>query len=202
MTQVRRPWWPPPLGLQGSFEATDEFGRVKGLLEETCRTTRKCPFFKTWLLARRDHDHRHRALGCRKVLLEFDATHARHLDVGNDACKALDCSASEELFGRSETTGLVASRPGQRDNSSPHGIIIVDDGDQGSRWHGVLSVDCPQCAASESTRPEPFAHARIAGNHTQVLLACSQADFGLSASAMRTKSASVRAPILRIAAPR
>lgn len=51
-------------------------------------------------------------------------------------------------------------------------------------------------------RGTSVAHAETRENHTQVLALCIQVIFGFSASAMRTRSASVRAPILRIAAPR
>jgi hypothetical protein len=83
---------------------------------------------------RGNHDHGHGALGCRKLLLELDAAHARHLNVGNDTVKTLDSSASEEILGGREAMPLVASRPNQRDKCFPHGVIVVYDGDQGSRW--------------------------------------------------------------------
>jgi hypothetical protein len=66
------------------------------------------------------HDYRHRASGYRKVLLQFDAAHARHLDIRDDARKAMDCSASEERLGGCEAVS-----------------IVVYDGDQWSRWHAA-----------------------------------------------------------------
>src|SRR5262245_61159263 len=48
---------------------------------------------------------------------------------------------------------------------------------------------------AEHLRPA-FAYARAPGNHTQVLFVYAYAHFGFQTSAMRTRSASIRAPIL------
>ena len=108
------------LGLQGSFEASDKCVRFKRLPKEASCATRKGLFLKAKVAACGYHDYRHRASGYRKVLLQFDAAHARHLDIRDDARKAMDCSASEERLGGCEAVS-----------------IVVYDGDQWSRWHAA-----------------------------------------------------------------
>ena len=90
------------LDLQGSFETSDQIVRLKRLAEKANRTTRKSPLFQPGLMARRDHDHRRRGLVGHEVLFEVDTTQARHLDVRNDAGKALNRSASQERLGGGE----------------------------------------------------------------------------------------------------
>jgi hypothetical protein len=66
---------------------------------------------------------------------------------------------------------------------------------------GALSVTLPANMRLDDSRPR-LAHVRTTGNPTQVLASGSQVGFGFSASAIRTRSASVRVPIFRIAAAR
>ena len=96
------------LGLQGAFDATDKEIGFEGLSQEAGRAARKRFSLKIWIVAGRDHDDRHRVLGSHEVLLEFDATHARHLDVRYDACKAMDFSACEEFLRGGEASNVVA----------------------------------------------------------------------------------------------
>jgi hypothetical protein len=154
-------------GLQSSLEAPDKCVRFKRLLEEANRAARKGLFFN--VIVRGDHDHRHRGLACRKLLLEIDTTHARQLDVSNDARKALNCSASEKLLGRCEALCVIASRSDQRENSAPHGIIVVNNGDQSSCWHTArLSVSLTANMRFDYSSLT-FTLSRAARNHTQVL---------------------------------
>jgi hypothetical protein len=125
------------LALQRVFEAMDECVRLEGLAEKADRAACKGPSLQIWIVARRDHDDRHRALDCREVLFEFDATHARHLDIRNDAGKASNGSASEELLGGCEAARFVARRSDQGNNSAAHRIVVVYDGYQRSRRHAV-----------------------------------------------------------------
>src|SRR6516162_7723135 len=108
------------LGLQGAFDATDKEIRLEWLAQEAGRAARKSLFLEIWIVTCRDHDHRHRILGSREVLLEFDATHAWHLDVRYDARKARDFSACEELLGRGEAPGVVTGGSHQCHNGAPH----------------------------------------------------------------------------------
>ena len=131
------PRCPRPLGFQGAFEATDKGTRLEGLAKETGRAAGAGLRFKTWVVTRGNHDDRDQALRRRQVLLEFDATHARHLDVRNDAGKGLGLSAAEELLGGGEAAGIVTGRANQCQDRSAHGLIVVYDADQRFRWHPV-----------------------------------------------------------------
>ena len=105
----RRPAERSGLGLQGLFDALDKRIRLKRLLKEANGATRKRICFQTRVMTCGDHDHRRRVSGCHEVPHEFDAAHARHLDVGDDAGKAGDHSASEEIFGGREAAHIITS---------------------------------------------------------------------------------------------
>ena len=118
----------PALGLQGPFDAPDKGVPLKRFQEEANSATRKRPFLKARLMARRDHDHWHRNLACREVPFEFDAAHARHLDVGDDANRARDHTAPEEFLGGGEAARIIAGGSNQTDKGAQHGLVIVDNG--------------------------------------------------------------------------
>jgi hypothetical protein len=58
-------WSPGCLLPQGAFEATDKCIRFKGLTQKTGRAAGKGLYLKIRIVARRDHDDRHRRLGGR-----------------------------------------------------------------------------------------------------------------------------------------
>jgi len=117
----------PCLPPQGALQATNQNVRLEGLAKKADRPTCKGLSLQIHIVARRDHDHGHRALNCREVLFELYAAHTRHLDIRNDAGKVPHDPACEEFLGRGEATGFVTRRTDQRHNSTAHGFIVVYD---------------------------------------------------------------------------
>ena len=126
------------LDRQSTFEAAYERVCFERFPQEASRATGKRPFFQTRIITRGDHDHWRQQLLFREVLLEFGATHARHLDVRDDAGKALDNSASKERLSGRKTVHLITSRADQSNDGSEQGFVIVDNRNQILCWHARL----------------------------------------------------------------
>jgi hypothetical protein len=106
--------------------------------------------------------------------------------------------APKELLGGPEAASIVASKPDQRHNSTPHGFVVVKS--KVPLACGSFSLDWPH-GCGESTQDELWHTPEPLGIIPSVTCPLSRG-LWLQASAMRTRSASIRAPNFRIAAAR
>src|SRR4029077_17719554 len=86
---------------------------------------------------RRNENDRQTAVLAAQQVLELDAAHMGHLNVGNHARRLIDLRRFQELLGRCERVRDISERSHQPARGGPDGRIIVDD-----RNHGNLRQNC------------------------------------------------------------
>src|SRR5581483_9314130 len=76
----------------------------------------------------------------RQFLLEIEPGHARHGDVEDQTSGLADAIGREELFRRRERLGCKAELPQQVGQRLAHGLVVVDDRDEGAVDHHGLPM--------------------------------------------------------------
>src|SRR5262249_22060865 len=105
-----------------------------------------------------DHYHRQRRSRRGQALLQLDATQTWHLNVRDDTGKVVPRipSQPQEILCRREALRGVAGRSNQRNQAVAHGLVVVDDRDQGLRWHAVFLLLTSATAAWTDRSRQPL----------------------------------------------
>jgi len=126
--------------FQSVVKAFDQSVPVEGLGQEARRARLNRSRADTLDRESRNKDERHAISLGLQVSLQFDAAHFSHLDICNDARRAIHIFRQQELFGRCECMDDVAKRPHEIAGRNANGSIIVNDGDH---WNfGQSGLSC------------------------------------------------------------
>src|SRR6266567_1535788 len=104
-----------------------EYLSVAGLTEQADRSVSEYLLPCAVLRIRGDEDDRELAPLCIQRLLQLDAAHARHLDVGNEAPCPLQFGRIEERFSRRKDPRMIPKRPHQRTEGYAYGLVVIND---------------------------------------------------------------------------
>ena len=125
--------------FKSGVEAFNQNVAVEGLGQEARRAgLQRCRAGALSGKSRNEDEWRAMSLG-EHVSLQFDTAHLSHLDVCNDARRALQIVRLQELFGRCECMDGVTKRPHEIGGRGANGPIIVDDRDHWSFGQSVVS---------------------------------------------------------------
>jgi hypothetical protein len=117
----------PAMLFQSGVEAFDQGVPVEGLGQEACRSRLQRHRADALNGISCNKNERHAMSLGEQVSLQFDTAHFSHLDVCNDARRAIQLARLQEFFGRCECMDDVAKRLHEIGDRGANGSVIVDD---------------------------------------------------------------------------
>lgn len=74
-----------------------------------------------------------------QAAVQIESSHARHLDVGNQAGGIGNVTATEAIFGRGESLGIISQMLNEMCHRLANRFIIIDDENLGTRRQSSAS---------------------------------------------------------------
>jgi hypothetical protein len=123
-----------------SVETPDQALFAEGLAKITNSASCRCATLRSLFWKSRNKNRGHLNTSIDQPALKVDTAQAGHLHVGDQAGSAVHAIRLQELFSRRKSRCLVAKRPYEPFGGLSHGLIIVDNRDQGRAPHSKLSI--------------------------------------------------------------
>src|SRR6267154_4776072 len=122
-----------------SVETPDQALFAEGLFKIANSASRRCAKLRSLFWKSCNKNCGHLNTSNDQPALKVDTAQAGHLHVGDQAGSAVHAIRLQELFSRRKSRCLVAKRSYEPFGGLSHGLIIVDNRDQGRAPHSLLN---------------------------------------------------------------